>query len=107
MKRCSKVVKEVRNRDDKTCQCCGLKCDIEVHHIHPLVFGGSDTANNAIALCPTCHQGAPNNPDEFLKYQKSGGLRITLAVAKCGEVMTPELQEELAKLRLAVFGMGK
>ncbi len=105
MKRCNKVVRTVRLRDDNTCQCCGLKGKIEVHHIHPLVFGGSDTVNNAIALCSICHRGAPNNPDEFLKYQKTGGLRITLAVAKCGEVITPELQQVLVNLRLDIFGM--
>jgi 5-methylcytosine-specific restriction endonuclease McrA len=29
---------------------------LEVHHIQPLSEGGSDTLNNACALCPTCHR---------------------------------------------------
>lgn len=29
---------------------------LEVHHIQPLSEGGSDTLDNACALCPTCHR---------------------------------------------------
>jgi 5-methylcytosine-specific restriction endonuclease McrA len=29
---------------------------LEVHHIHYLSLGGSDTLDNVIALCPNCHR---------------------------------------------------
>jgi 5-methylcytosine-specific restriction protein A len=29
---------------------------LEVHHVRPLVRGGPDTTDNAIAICPTCHR---------------------------------------------------
>ena len=50
------------------CQGCGAdknilfkrasdgKVYLEVHHIEPLSDGGSDTLDNACALCPTCHR---------------------------------------------------
>ena len=53
---------------DGVCQGCGAnknnlfikasdgKVYLEVHHIHQLSEGGSDTLDNACALCPTCHR---------------------------------------------------
>jgi 5-methylcytosine-specific restriction protein A len=32
------------------------KLYLEVHHIRPLGKGGSDTTDNAVALCPNCHK---------------------------------------------------
>ncbi len=29
---------------------------LEVHHVRPLAEGGPDSADNAIAVCPTCHR---------------------------------------------------
>lgn len=29
---------------------------LEVHHVKPLAEGGSDTIQNAVALCPNCHR---------------------------------------------------
>lgn len=29
---------------------------LEVHHVHRLADGGSDTVDNAVALCPNCHR---------------------------------------------------
>ena len=31
---------------------------LEVHHVTPLVEGGEDTVENAVALCPNCHREA-------------------------------------------------
>lgn len=31
---------------------------LEVHHVQPLAEGGSDTLENTVALCPTCHRYA-------------------------------------------------
>ncbi|AMQ05903.1 HNH endonuclease [Sporosarcina psychrophila] len=29
---------------------------LEVHHVHYLSKGGSDTMDNVVALCPNCHR---------------------------------------------------
>ena len=42
---------------------------LEVHHKHRLADGGTDTVENAIALCPNCHREAHHGPErvKFLK----------------------------------------
>jgi len=57
-----------------TCQVCGFKGN-EAHHIHPIYLGGADEMNNMVCLCKDCHKHAPNQPDKFLAYQKTGGRR--------------------------------
>lgn len=62
------VVAEVLAQASGKCQRCGdpapfaRKSDgspyLEVHHKIPLAFGGEDTVENAIALCPNCHRAA-------------------------------------------------
>ncbi len=60
------VIVEVLKRADGKCERCGNKAPfkrasdgspyLEVHHWTPLSEGGSDTVNNAGALCPNCHR---------------------------------------------------
>ncbi len=47
------------------CECCGKNAPfngidnepfLEVHHLRHLADGGSDTVENAVALCPNCHR---------------------------------------------------
>lgn len=47
------------------CECCDKPAPfitatgepfLEVHHLHPLADGGSDTIGNTVALCPNCHR---------------------------------------------------
>lgn len=50
---------KVLNRDNYTCQICKGKhknSKLEVHHIVFRSQGGSNTENNLITLCHTCHQ---------------------------------------------------
>jgi hypothetical protein len=50
-------------RDNYTCQDCGTKGEygyqkfnpIEVHHIKPVQYGGSNDKSNGITLCHRCH----------------------------------------------------
>lgn len=65
------LVKEVRKRDNNTCQRCEIYGDdvnFEVHHIVSLNPYGEDEAENMITLCPFCHKFAPNDKEEFYKY---------------------------------------
>jgi 5-methylcytosine-specific restriction endonuclease McrA len=69
-----KIAKEVRKRDNYTCQACGKEqssCDrkLDVHHVVPLrKFNDPKKANefdNLIALCRYCHnkwEGIPLRP---------------------------------------------
>lgn len=47
------------------CECCNQPAPfegtdgepfLEVHHVRKLAEGGSDTVNNAVAICPNCHR---------------------------------------------------
>lgn len=55
------VLRQARGR----CECCGKRAPftsldnipyLEVHHLHLLAEGGSDTPENAVAICPNCHR---------------------------------------------------
>ena len=37
---------------------------LEVHHVHPLASGGSDTIQNAVAICPNCHKALHHSDDK-------------------------------------------
>jgi len=60
------VIAEVLTRARGRCEDCGKKAPflrssdyspyLEVHHKVQLAFGGEDTVENAIALCPNCHR---------------------------------------------------
>lgn len=60
------VVAETLIRAKGVCQSCGNMAPftrqsdgtpyLEVHHRRPLAQGGTDTLENAIALCPNCHR---------------------------------------------------
>lgn len=72
----SKTIRtSILNRDDFTCQKCKVEDktgkSLEIHHIKPVVFGGTDDKDNLIALCSVCHQFAPNKESEFKEYMES------------------------------------
>lgn len=59
------VIETVLRRANGICELCKEKAPfekkdgtpyLEVHHIKQLAKGGSDTVNNAAALCPNCHR---------------------------------------------------
>ncbi|MDG4850857.1 HNH endonuclease, partial [Peribacillus frigoritolerans] len=62
----SVYIKEFARRVSKgICQLCEKEAPfldkqgnpfLEVHHIHYLSKGGTDTINNVVALCPNCHR---------------------------------------------------
>ena len=37
------------------CELCGDKRNLEVHHIIPVVCGGSDDVSNLVVVCGRCH----------------------------------------------------
>ncbi|RNM26725.1 HNH endonuclease [Dickeya undicola] len=55
----------VLQQSNGVCECCASPAPfqltdgrpyLEVHHLKPLAEGGSDTVENAVALCPNCHR---------------------------------------------------
>lgn len=55
------IRKSVLARDNFTCACCKRGGEsfvdaLDYHHILPVFLGGSDTVDNGIALCLTCHR---------------------------------------------------
>ena len=43
---------------DKWCRRCGGTVALEVHHVVPLIKGGSNDLGNLVTLCSACHRGA-------------------------------------------------
>lgn len=39
----------------KACQECGRTIDLQIHHIIPVIQGGSDKIDNLKVLCSVCH----------------------------------------------------
>lgn len=48
----------VFDRDDDRCTRCGRRGPLEVHHLVPVVEGGSMALDNLTVLCEHCHHAA-------------------------------------------------
>lgn len=49
----------ILERDNYTCKACGRRhpeVQLEVHHVIPKRYGGTDSADNLITLCHECHR---------------------------------------------------
>lgn len=57
------------------CINCGATDDIQMHHVVPLIFGGSDCASNMVPLCCKCHNATHHakNISEYIGTSQSGG----------------------------------
>ena len=75
------VVSFVENRANGICELCSNPAPferkdgtpfLEVHHIVPLSENGSDTVDNAVAICPNCHRSCHHgvNANEIRKLLK-------------------------------------
>ena len=55
---------QVFTRDNNICQRCKKQPKIlDVHHIIPIVNGGTHALDNLISLCPKCHKAVePSTP---------------------------------------------
>lgn len=63
------IRKAVILRDGAKCKECGkFNCKLEVHHIKPRRFGGSNTLGNLITLCEACHQKTEEKEDQYMKH---------------------------------------
>lgn len=61
------IRKAVILRDGCKCmECSKSNCILEVHHINPRRFGGSNTMCNLITLCSRCHQKTKGKEELFM-----------------------------------------
>ena len=52
----SKKKERIMERDNWRCYICNNDdCTLEVPHMTPVIRGGSDSADNLVALCHSCH----------------------------------------------------
>lgn len=79
-------------REHSCCELCGNNRNLEIHHIIPVVCGGSDDINNLIVVCGVCHSKLTPN-SELIKIgiqnahndgKKSGRKPITINEVKFG-----------------------
>ena len=49
------LTRVVKSRDKHSCQSCGIKIGLSVHHILSREEGGTDLPSNLITLCHYCH----------------------------------------------------
>ena len=48
--------RQVLDRDDYTCQLCGSRQPLHIHHIHYRSQGGTHELANLLTLCHCCHR---------------------------------------------------
>ncbi len=63
------IRKAVILRDGCKCMECGkANTTLEVHHIKPRRFDGSNTLNNLITLCSQCHQKTKGKEEHYMQH---------------------------------------
>lgn len=67
------IAERVRERDNRECQMCGvdesqLSRSLDVHHIVPVMAGGTHGSWNLISLCLDCHQSVESVTREVIDY---------------------------------------
>lgn len=63
------IRKAVILRDGCKCMECGKSnCILEVHHIKPKRWNGSNTVNNLITLCSDCHQKTEGKEEQYMQH---------------------------------------
>ena len=89
-KRDQKIIKDRKQYDNNTCQCCGFYLEvngnyiIDCHHVNPIEYGVRKTElEHLVCLCPTCHRIAhqrrkPYTVEEIQKIIKKSVLRRSL-----------------------------
>lgn len=73
---------------------------------------GEDDINNLITLCHSCHKQAPDDPEEFLTFQKYGGSeKLTTQILyhmadRFPDMTLKEMYESQVSNRLRMFERG-
>lgn len=60
-------------RDEYTCQFCGTRRNLEVHHLLYRSHGGKDDLDNLLTLCHRCHAAVH---ERTMRVARNGSLRV-------------------------------
>lgn len=55
---------------NESCDKCGSKIDLKLHHIVPISWGGKSTLENCTTLCEVCHRKTHKKLNKFLNREK-------------------------------------
>lgn len=88
------VVDRLLAETGRMCAICNRQHGVQVHHIQPREQGGADTSENAIPLCPNCH-------DEVHSGYAPGRVSRTFTAEELRQhlVRTKQLASQRAELR--------
>jgi Fe2+ or Zn2+ uptake regulation protein len=95
-------------------RCC--RCEkiggVEVHHIIPEEFGGSDDIDNAAPLCPNCHTDFGDNPKKRKEITKLRDWWYQVAKAKyptkvIGVEKLDEINEKIGRYEKGLSDIGE
>lgn len=64
----SPIIRKQTIDRDQSCQRCKIVEDLICHHIEALIEGGSDTLDNTITLCGTCHHGWHHSCEGWIDF---------------------------------------
>ena len=93
----------VRFRDKNTCQQCGSKDHIEVHHIQHREDRGPDRPDNLICLCQKCHYEHHNNGLVLKKFRTINKKNaVSLRDAAAMNLIKDKIFSELKELHLNI-----
>lgn len=80
--------KEIFRRDDNRCLGCGQGEKLEIHHIIPLKYGGSDDPDNILTLCKKCHENSEpkvSYPEIERLYPKIKSIRLPYTIVRISD----------------------
>lgn len=105
------IRKAVILRDGCQCKECGTtNTRLEVHHIKPRRWNGSNTLGNLITLCQNCHQKTEGKEEQYMSYyfellDSSDDKQLNVAShVMIGKQWLREQLSKLGKLHLTTGG---
>ncbi|MBN2378922.1 HNH endonuclease [candidate division WOR-3 bacterium] len=91
-------IEELLVKTGRRCCICGKLHDVQVHHIIPKGEDGSDDIDNAITLCPNCHDEVHSYaPGRTTRKYSANDLKLhrqeTIERAKAARELYPQLRQ--------------
>ena len=101
--------KQVIIQDNCCCRRCGAGVEevpLEVHHIVPLMYGGTNEYGNLAALCSLCHKQSPDlmpgEEAQFAAWCEGPAEHLLLVAAKANLPNPRDVAINFAQLRKAL-----
>ena len=101
---------QVLDRFGHRCANCGAEDGLEIHHIVPLLLGGTNNITNLVPLCFACHKSAHSGRhiSKYLKEDKGvrGGRKRLVEQEVFDEAFDKYISGQIGKLKLCLL-VGK